>query len=510
MAKQVFDLREGKGMSAGQSTEHLRNYSVMNPEEKKYGYYDPTRVNLNFEVGKGGVIMPVRKQYSIVQRFKDNLRNRGIEDPNEKKIKAGKEPNRNTVANIIIGGSREQMHRLAFGEQTVNLEKGADNRNITRKEDIEKWALDMYDFVSKKFGEENIVAFIVHLDEKNPHIHCTLVPVNKKGKISYHDVFGHSKNECRDTFKKLHDEVAERNEKWGLERGTDINTTGARHRTSEEYWQELKNKCQELENKAAEKGNEIEGKEKQIELLNKEIYRATIKSKGLSKMIENLASRKDDILGELNELEEKARDAVLEGMEYEEKKKVLENELKTVEEKLKNKKEMLHETEEKLEELADIKGRFKKEIRQMNEQLNNDKPQVEKRVLRDMESLAWKQAVAESKVFTEDMKKIVNVMPEEQQKTYNEIHERLIEGSMLDDMANRGHEVAAVATALFLGYIDKATDFAQAHGGGGGGSGDWSGKQPDEDDKAFMNRCLQSARMMMRPAGARKGIRKKR
>lgn len=78
MAKQVFDLHAGKGMSAGQSTEHLRNYKVVDPDYKKYGYYDPTRVNLNFEVGRGGVIKPVNKHYSIVQRFKDNLRNRGI------------------------------------------------------------------------------------------------------------------------------------------------------------------------------------------------------------------------------------------------------------------------------------------------------------------------------------------------------------------------------------------------------------------------------------------------
>ena len=93
MAKQVFDLHAGKGMSAGQSTEHLRNYKVVDPDYKKYGYYDPTRVNLNFEVGRGGVIKPVNKHYSIVQRFKDNLRNRGIEDPNEIKRKKGLEPN---------------------------------------------------------------------------------------------------------------------------------------------------------------------------------------------------------------------------------------------------------------------------------------------------------------------------------------------------------------------------------------------------------------------------------
>lgn len=240
MAKQVFDLREGKGMSAGQSTEHLRNYSVMDPDAKKFGYYDPTRVNLNFEVGKGGVIKPVNKHYSIVQRFKDNLRNRGIEDPNEIKRKKGLEPNRNTVANIILGGSREQMHKLAFGDQQIDLAKGADNRHIVRHPEIEKWAQDMYNYVARRFGEENIIAFVVHLDEKNPHVHCTLVPVNEKNKISYNSVFGHNKEQARRSFLSLHNEVAEINKKYGLERGTDINTTGAKHRTSEEYWEWLK------------------------------------------------------------------------------------------------------------------------------------------------------------------------------------------------------------------------------------------------------------------------------
>lgn len=109
----------------------------------------------------------MRKHYSIVQRFKDNLRNRGIEDPNEKKRKLGKEPNRNTIANIMLGGSREQMQKLAFGDQKVNLTKGADNRGLKRRKEIELWAKDMCNFVVKRFGEENIIAFVVHLDEKN-------------------------------------------------------------------------------------------------------------------------------------------------------------------------------------------------------------------------------------------------------------------------------------------------------------------------------------------------------
>lgn len=34
----------------------------------------------------------------------------------------------------------------------------------------------------RKYGEENIAAFIVHCDELNPHIHCTLLPI-KDGRL---------------------------------------------------------------------------------------------------------------------------------------------------------------------------------------------------------------------------------------------------------------------------------------------------------------------------------------
>jgi len=53
MAKQVYDLQAGNCFSRGQSTEHLRNYRIIDPAAKKYGYYDPTRMHLNFEVTTG-------------------------------------------------------------------------------------------------------------------------------------------------------------------------------------------------------------------------------------------------------------------------------------------------------------------------------------------------------------------------------------------------------------------------------------------------------------------------
>ena len=166
MAKGVFDLRSSAGISTGQSTEHLRRYKVTDPDMKKYGYYDPTREPLNFEVGRGGVIKPVNKSYTINKRFADNLRRRGIEDPNKKKRLEGKDANRRTLANIIFGGSPDQMRKLAFGDQNVDYLKGADNKGLKRDEAIEKWAIDMYNFIANKYGEDNIVAFVVHLDEK--------------------------------------------------------------------------------------------------------------------------------------------------------------------------------------------------------------------------------------------------------------------------------------------------------------------------------------------------------
>jgi hypothetical protein len=74
------------------------------------------------------------------------------------------------------------------------------------------------------------------------------------------------------------------------------------------------------------------------------------------------------------------------------------------------------------------------------------------------------------------------------------------EGTLLMDMAEHGQAIMTVAAALFLGYVDKATEFAQTHGGGGGPSGDW-GKKDGEDDRKWARRCLAEAARMMKSNG---------
>ena len=498
MAKQVFDLREGKGMSAGQSTEHLRNYSVMDPDAKKFGYYDPTRVNLNFEVGRGGVIKPVNKHYSIVQRFKDNLRRRGIEDPNEIKRKKGLEPNRNTVANIILGGSREQMHKLAFGDQQIDLAKGADNRHVIRHPEIEKWAQDMYNYVARRFGEDNIIAFVVHLDEKNPHVHCTLVPVNEKNKISYHDVFGHDKEEARRTFLSLHNEVAEINKQYGLERGTDINTTGAKHRTSEEYWQWLKDRCGEME-------NNLQGKKEELDFLNKEYRRTDIKVKGLSKMLENMQVSRNDIQEEIRQLEEDVKEGRSNSDEIRQQIQQLNKELEEVDKKMKDKKEKLDQASQQLEKILDQKADAQHKYDDLQRAINREQQTLNEmsstRIIEESQAQGWREFATEAQQRFGNMDNYRQSLSYEERKHFDKIYDDLIGGTILEDAAERGAEIIAVTAALYMGSIEQAMSFAQSRGGGGSSPGTGWGRKPDEDDEAFRGRCFLMARMMMRPPG---------
>ena len=73
---------------------------------------DLTREHLNFEVCNDGIIVFVYKKLSIPKRIKDNLSGRNIIDSNIE----FDDPKYRTVENFILGGSRNQMHHLAFGD----------------------------------------------------------------------------------------------------------------------------------------------------------------------------------------------------------------------------------------------------------------------------------------------------------------------------------------------------------------------------------------------------------
>ena len=490
--KQVCDLQAGKGFSAGQSREHLRNYRVTDPDMKKFGYFDPTREHLNFEVGKGGVVTPVRKDYSIAQRFADNLKERGIEDPNAIKKRKGMEPNRNTVANIILGGSREAMRSIAFGSQQVDFFKGADNSTVTRSADIERWAVEMYQLMARKYKEENIVAFVVHLDEKNPHIHCTIVPVNDKNKISYNEMFGGNIEQARKKFLQLHDDIAEVNQKWNLERGDDINLTGARHVDTEEYHRNLV-----IQNQSLKK--EIEENVRNIDEQNTNIRRAAIRLKGLQSMINNLENQRADIESAINDLNNQLHDGTITQEQMTAQMQKLLQQKEEVERKLADKEEKLKTATEQLNALADKRAKANKEYMEVRQNINKELPRLQDKVLHDMSATAWNILHSSVSRFAEEARDFADSLTVEQRSSF----ENIFKDSGLESMAKAGNEIIAVSTALFLGYIDQATNYAVSHGGGGSSPGGGWGRDKDDDDERWRFKCLAMAARMMRPAGQR-------
>lgn len=478
--KQVLDVQVSKGITATQSNEHLRDRSE---RAEKYamtkGNYNPTRKHLNFEVVPGGKIRPVDTSRNIPERMADILRFRGIKDPNE----GLPEPKYRTVVNIIFGGSRERMQELAFGSQKVDYEKDADNSHIQRKADIERWAKDVYSFVSGRYGEQNIAAFIVHLDEINPHVHCTLLPI-KDGRFAYKEIFaGKDKFEYSARMKQLHsDFFSEVNTKWGMSRGTSISETGARHRSTEEYRRMLSEECTSIE-------ENIKRHQQVLGELQTDIRLAERRVKGLTTMVANLEVQKAEKESLLSAAELDLKENKGNAAELASQIKMLEKELQGISRQLADKQEKLQTADRQLISLKENMDAIAERTETLKEEAYHYSQDVHSKVDTLLKDVLLEDMVSEYRSASVQM---------------GESERQLLDGSLMQSIAERGTEVMHCATMLFLGMVDDATTFAESHGGGGGGSDLRWGRDEDEDNRAWALRCMRMASRMMRPAIGKK------
>jgi len=478
--KQVLDVQVSKGITAAQSNEHLRDRSE---RAEKYamtkGNYDPTRKHLNFEVVPGGKIRPVDTSRNIPERMADILRFRGIKDSNE----GLPEPKYRTVVNIIFGGSRERMQELAFGSQKVDYEKDADNSHIQRKADIERWAKDVYSFVSGRYGEQNIAAFIVHLDEINPHVHCTLLPI-KDGRFAYKEIFaGKDKFEYSARMKQLHsDFFSEVNTKWGMSRGTSISETGARHRSTEEYRRMLSEECTSIE-------ENIKRHQQVLGELQTDIRLAERRVKGLTTMVANLEVQKAEKESLLSAAELDLKENKGNAAELASQIKMLEKELQGISRQLADKQEKLQTADRQLISLKENMDAIAERTETLKEEAYHYSQDVHSKVDTLLKDVLLEDMVSEYRSASVQM---------------GESERQLLDGSLMQSIAERGTEVMHCATMLFLGMVDDATTFAESHGGGGGGSDLRWGRDEDEDNRAWALRCMRMASRMMRPAIGKK------
>lgn len=73
---------------------------------------------------------------------------------------------------------------------------------------------DCYKFFAERYGEENIIAAIVHNDETTPHMHLNLMPVIKDGRLCSKQLF--DKPQLQKLQTDFYESVGKR---WGLQRG---------------------------------------------------------------------------------------------------------------------------------------------------------------------------------------------------------------------------------------------------------------------------------------------------
>lgn len=474
-AKQVMDIKTSKGISQS-SNEELRCWTDKGWEQAmKEGNYDRSREPLNFEIQKGGIVTPVDRNHPLHLRMAENLSARGIKDPNE----GLPEPRYRTVVNIIFGGSTERMRELAFGSQEVDFDNHSENSHVKRMPEIEQWARDIYGFVSEKFGEENIISFIVHLDEKNPHIHCAMMPLDKDNKFAYKKIFhGENKIAYKKYLSYLHDELAKVNKKWGLARGVSIDESGAKHRSTEDYRRWLINECVTLE-------EQKESVQKALGELNAQLAYAERKQKGLSTMISHLERDKAQYEEELKPLRELMKNSDKVEQSIAQKIQQLEAQKADVEKRLADKVNKLNVANQELATLRKDKDELESQAEELAEKAKDSE-------------LSW------AHNMSANLNQVLSdTMASEFISRYPKLPESVklsFDGTLLGQLAEEGNHVVMVALNLVCGFVDDATTIAQSHGGGGGGPKSGWGKDPDEDDRAWARRCLAMARKMCTPS----------
>ena len=211
----VCHLQHGSGNDSGMSC-HIERKTA---DGKVYipDNANKARTHLNREL----ITFPdgVRSRTEAVQYRIDNA---GLHR------KVGK--NQTKAIRIILTGSHEQMMKI---EQSGKLDKWTD-ANL-------KWLRDT-------FGEDNVVSCVLHMDEKTPHLHATVVPIvtgerkrkSREGEKKYRtqtgprlsadDVMG------RGRLSTYQNTYAEAMREFGLQRGV-VGST-AKHQSNGEFYRQ--------------------------------------------------------------------------------------------------------------------------------------------------------------------------------------------------------------------------------------------------------------------------------
>jgi len=226
----VLHIQKPKGNDSGTTAHIERTVSPANA--------DPERKDLNRELIK----FPNEVE-NRTQAIQHRIENAGI----KRKISH----NQVRALQIMLSGTPEDMQRIV-----------AEGR-------LDEWCNDNVKWLQDTLMRDNLVSAVLHMDEKTPHIHATVVPIvtgerrkerekkkqtepeqDEPTKKKYRKKATDTVRLCaddvmtRENLKYFQDSYAEAMQKYGLQRG--IKGSDARHISTPQYYRDLYAKNEDL------------------------------------------------------------------------------------------------------------------------------------------------------------------------------------------------------------------------------------------------------------------------
>ena len=212
-----LDIKKAKGTSDTTQSDHIERKII--PKNA-----DPTRTHLN----------------RVLVEYPDGVHGRDeaiAHRLNTAGIRRKITHDQVRVVRVVLSGTHEDM------------------MNIQEKGELDEWRNDSIQWLQATFGKDNVVAAHLHMDEKTPHLHATVVPIvtterlrkKREGEKKYETKSG-PRLSADDMMRrsKLHEyqnSYAAAMKPFGLQRG--IVGSTAKHQANSEYYKQQVSRYEE-------------------------------------------------------------------------------------------------------------------------------------------------------------------------------------------------------------------------------------------------------------------------
>ena len=276
-----------------------------------------------------------------------------------------------------VGSNQVRAIRINVSATPEDMER------IQREGRLDEWCTDNQQFFADTFGKENIVAAHLHMDEKTPHMHITLVPIVKgerkrrkreeQAKKRYRKKPADTVRLCADDLmtrlklKSYQDTYAAAMAKYGLQRG--IDGSEARHVSTQQYYRDIKHQTEELKTEVVKLQEQKDTAREELVRAKKEIQTERLKGAATTAAA-NIAESVGSLFGsnKVKTLERENTALHREVADHEETIEALQDKIQTMQ--ADHSRQLLDMQQKHINELAQTETNLKREISQLTVLLN--------------------------------------------------------------------------------------------------------------------------------------------